>query len=84
MTSSKPLYILSIVSIKETVSQKGDSLVGLFNKKIYPPCEKFEAIIRKPTKSLEASREEYILGSLVELEREGVDVSNAKRNILGK
>ncbi|MEA3222086.1 MAG: hypothetical protein U9P49_02820 [Thermodesulfobacteriota bacterium] len=55
--------------------------MGLFSRKKYIPREKFEAIIHKLAKSLEASREEYILGSLTQLKREGVDVSNVPREI---
>ncbi len=55
--------------------------MGLFGRKKYIPREKFEAIIHKLAKSFEASREEYILGSLLQLKREGVDVSGVSREI---
>jgi len=50
--------------------------MDLFSGKKYINREEFQAIIHKLAKSLEASREEYILGSLLQLKREGVDVSN--------
>ncbi|MBW2004337.1 MAG: hypothetical protein JRI72_06925 [Deltaproteobacteria bacterium] len=59
---------------------EGDSM-SLFGREKFIPREKFEAIIHKLAKSLGASREEYILGSLTQLKREGVDVSNVPREI---
>jgi len=55
--------------------------MGLFSRKKYIGCEEFPAIIHKLAKSFDASREEYILGSLLQLKREGVDISNVPREI---
>ena len=55
--------------------------MGLFSRKKYINREKFPAIIHKLAKSFEASREEYILGSTLQLKREGVDVSCMPREI---
>jgi len=49
--------------------------MGLFSRKKYINREKFPATIHKLAKSFETSREEYILGSTLQLKREGVDVS---------
>ena len=56
--------------------------MGLFGRKrIYIKQEDFPAIINNLATSLETLREEYIFGSLSQLKREGVDVSNVPRNI---
>jgi len=55
--------------------------MGLFSRKKYTNREKFPATIHKLAKSFEASREEYILGPLLQLKREGVDVSDVPREI---
>ncbi len=54
--------------------------MGLFGRN-YIKQEDFPPVISKIAKSLEASREEFILGSLSQLKREGVDVSNISRDI---
>lgn len=50
-------------------------------KRIYINKENFQAVINKLTISFEALREEYILGSLSQLKRKGVDVSKVSREI---
>ncbi|OGL40124.1 MAG: hypothetical protein A2042_02725 [Candidatus Schekmanbacteria bacterium GWA2_38_11] len=56
--------------------------MGLFGrKKIYIKREDFPVVINNIARSLEALREEYIFGSLSQLKREGVDVSNISRDI---
>jgi hypothetical protein len=43
--------------------------------------EDFNTVIQNLARSLETLREEYIFGSLSQLKREGVDVSNVSRDI---
>ncbi len=55
--------------------------MGLFIRKKCISKEKFQAIINRLGMMLRSSREEYILGSLLQLKREGMDVSNVPRDI---
>lgn len=56
--------------------------MGLFGRKrIYIDKDNFPTVINKLAVSFETLREEYLLGSLSQLKREGFDVSKVSRSI---
>lgn len=56
--------------------------MGLFTRKqIYIEKEDFPQVIKNLTVAFETLREEYIFGSLSQMKRDGVDVSNISRDI---
>lgn len=58
--------------------------MGLFDRKIYIEKIDFAQIIASLVRTFETSREEYFLGSILQLKREGYDVSNISREIAPK
>ncbi len=58
--------------------------MGLFDRKIYIEKIDFAQVIARLVRTFETSREEYFLGSILQLKREGYDVSNIPREIAPK
>jgi len=56
--------------------------MGIFRKRKYINPEQFPTLIGNIISSFNSLREEYFLGSLMQLKREGVDTSNISRDIL--
>ncbi|GKT07167.1 hypothetical protein [Desulforhabdus sp. TSK] len=55
--------------------------MGIFSRRKYIGTEQFPKVVNTLAASFESLREEYILGSLMQLKREGADVSKLSRDI---
>jgi hypothetical protein len=56
--------------------------MGIFNRRKYVEAKRFKEIVNTLAASFESLREEYLLGSLMQLKRERIDVSKISRDIV--